>query len=66
MQVTREKEVVFIFDDIIITKYTGAKFQKDGIVPARFNTKRENLTTKYIQHRVLLGTRPCTGYMFLI
>ena len=49
LQVTWEKEVVFIFDDIIITKYTEAKFQRDGIEPARFNTKRENPTSKFCQ-----------------
>ena len=38
IQVTWEKEVVFIFDDFIVTKYTEAKFQRDGIEPARFNT----------------------------
>ena len=50
IQVTWEKEVVFIFDDIINTKYTKAKFQRDGIEPTRFNTKRENPTSKFCQH----------------
>ena len=49
IQVTWEKEVVFIFDDIINTKYTKAKFQRDGIEPTRFNTKRENPTSKFCQ-----------------
>ena len=48
IQFTWEK-MVFFFDDIIITKYTETKFQRDGIEPARFNTKRENLRSKFYQ-----------------